>query len=182
MSATLQPYLEAVRKTLEAAMCLEQFSSQVVERYNKPEVEVGTSSELLLTPVVVSRNKQERVLIEPSINSVRVSIAVKQADDIEKILTHKFTRFMCQRAENFIILRRKPMPGYDISFLITATHTEIMYKHKLVDFLIHFMQEIDKVFGIIIINILTAEEISDMKLALNARARVSAEEFLKRFN
>uniref|UniRef100_A0A0R3RHE2 Actin-related protein 2/3 complex subunit 4 n=1 Tax=Elaeophora elaphi TaxID=1147741 RepID=A0A0R3RHE2_9BILA len=168
-SATLQPYLEAVRKTLEAAMCLEQFSSQVVERYNKPEVEVGTSSELLLTPVVVSRNKQERVLIEPSINSVRISIAVKQADDIEKILTHKFTRFMCQRADNFIILRRKPMPGYDISFLITATHTEMMYKHKLVDFLIHFMQEIDK-------------EISDMKLALNARARVSAEEFLKRFN
>uniref|UniRef100_A0A915PSV8 ER membrane protein complex subunit 7 beta-sandwich domain-containing protein n=1 Tax=Setaria digitata TaxID=48799 RepID=A0A915PSV8_9BILA len=144
-SATLQPYLEAVRKTLEAAMCLEQFSSQVVERHNKPEVEVGTSSELLLTPVVVSRSKQERVLIEPSINSVRVSIAVKQADDIEKILTHKFTRFMCQRADNFIILRRKPMPGYDISFLITATHTEMMYKHKLVDFLIHFMQEIDKV-------------------------------------
>ncbi|VDM44131.1 unnamed protein product [Toxocara canis] len=169
LSATLQPYLEAVRRTLEAAMCLEQFSSQVVERHNKPEVEVCTSKELLLTPVVVSRNKQERVLIEPSVNSVRVSIAVKQADDIEKILCHKFTRFMCQRADNFIILRRKPIVGYDISFLITAAHTEMMYKHKLVDFLIHFMQEIDK-------------EINDMKLALNARARVSAEEFLKRFN
>lgn len=169
MSATLQPYLDAVRKTLEAAMCLEQFSSQVVERHNKPEVEVCTSKELLLTPVVVSRNKQERVLIEPSINSVRISISVKQADEIEKILSHKFTRFMCQRADNFIILRRKPIAGYDISFLITAAHTEMMYKHKLVDFLIHFMQEIDK-------------EINDMKLALNARARVSAEEFLKRFN
>lgn len=70
------------------------------------QVEVCTSKELLLTPVVVSRNKQERVLIEPSVNSVRVSIAVKQADDIEKILCHKFTRFMCQRADNFIILRR----------------------------------------------------------------------------
>lgn len=34
----MQPYLEAVRKTLEAALCLEQFSSQVVERHNKPEV------------------------------------------------------------------------------------------------------------------------------------------------
>lgn len=40
---------------------------------------------------------------------------------------------------------RKPIPGYDISFLITAAHTQMMYKHKLVDFLIHFMQEIDKV-------------------------------------
>jgi len=54
---------------------------------------------------------------------------------------------MCQRADNFIILRRRPMPGYDISFLVTATHTEIMYKQKLIDFLIHFMQEIDKEFS-----------------------------------
>lgn len=135
----------------------------------KPEVEVRTSKELLMTPVIVARNKQERVLIEPSINSVRVSISIKQSDEIERILCHKFTRFMCQRADSFFVLRRKPLPEYDISFLITATHTETMFKHKLVDFLLHFMQEIDK-------------EISDMKLALNARARVSAEEFLKRFN
>ena len=99
-----------------------------------------------MTPVVVSRNKLERVMIEPSINSVRISIMVKQADDIEKILCHKFTKFMCQRADNFIVLRRKPIPGYDNSFLITDTHTKIMYKHKVVDFLIHFMQEIDKVY------------------------------------
>ena len=58
--------------------------------------------------------------------------------------------------------------GYDISFLITNFHTEAMYKHKLVDFIIHFMEEIDK-------------EISEMKLAVNSRARISAEEFLKRF-
>jgi actin related protein 2/3 complex subunit 4 len=51
--------------------------------------------------------------------------------------------------------------------LITNFHTEAMYKHKLVDFVIHFMEEIDK-------------EISEMKLAVNARARVCAEEFLKR--
>lgn len=39
-SATLKPYLTAVRRTLTATMCLENFSSQVVERHNKPEVEV----------------------------------------------------------------------------------------------------------------------------------------------
>lgn len=39
-AATLRPYLSAVRCTLEAAMCLENFSSQVVERHNKPEVEI----------------------------------------------------------------------------------------------------------------------------------------------
>lgn len=41
--------------------------------------------------------------------------------------------------------------GYDISFLITNFHTEDMLKHKLVDFIIQFMEEVDK-------------EISEMKL------------------
>ncbi|ELU02472.1 hypothetical protein CAPTEDRAFT_151285 [Capitella teleta] len=168
MAATLKPYLTAVRHTLTAAMCLENFSSQVVERHNKPEVEVMSSKELLLSPVVISRNEKEKVLIEGSINSLRISIGVKQADEIEKILCHKFMRFMMMRAENFIVLRRKPVKGYDISFLITNFHTETMFKHKLVDFIIHFMEEIDK-------------EISEMKLAVNSRARISAEEFLKRF-
>ena len=43
-----------------------------------------------------------------------------------------------------------------------------MLKHKLVDFIISFMEEIDK-------------EISEMKLSLNSRARICAEEYLKRF-
>lgn len=42
-----------------------------------------------------------------------------------------------------------------------------MLRHKLVDFVIHFMEEIDK-------------EISEMKLSVNSRARICAEEFLKR--
>ena len=113
-------------------MCLQNFSSQKVERHNKPEVEVRESRELLLNPVIVTRNERERVLIEPSINSVRVSIGIKQADDIEKLLCHKFTGFMMRRAENFLILRRKKVEGYDISFLITNFNTEKMLKHKLV--------------------------------------------------
>ena len=168
MAATLRPYLNAVRASLDAALCLEAFTSQVVERHVKPEVEVRSSNELLLRPVCVARNEKEKVLIEGSINSVRISVAVKQADEIEKILCHKFMRFMMLRAENFLVLRRKPVEGYDISFLITNIHTEQMYKKKLVDFIIQFMEEIDK-------------EISEMKLSLNARARISAEEFLKNF-
>ena len=186
MANALKPYLLCVKRTLEAAMCLENFSSQKVERHNKPEIEIQESPELLLNPVIVSRNEKERVLIEPSINSVRVSIAIKQADDIEKLLCHKFMGFMMRRAENFVILRRKKIEGYDISFLITNFHTEEMLRHKLVrqqykhfcggflftffqvDFVIHFMEEIDK-------------EISEMKLSVNSRARICAEEFLKRF-
>jgi len=211
MSATLRPYLLAVRRTLEAAICLVNFNSQVVERHNKPEIELRSSKELLLNSVTISRNERESVLIESSINSVRISIAIKQADDIETILAHKFTRFMMMRADNFVILRRKPVKNsgangtqnvgtltinktptgshtsingfkdgngsnhngagpydYDISFLITNFHTESMYRFKLIDFIIHFMEEIDK-------------EINEMKLAINARARITAEEFLKKF-
>ena len=105
---------------------------------------------------------------------------------MEKLLCHKFMGFMMRRAENFVILRRKKIEGYDISFLITNFHTEEMLRHKLVsqqhshcsggfyltlfqvDFVIHFMEEIDK-------------EISEMKLSVNSRARICAEEFLKRF-
>lgn len=146
-------------------MTLENFASQVVERHNKPEVEARTSKEVLLLPLTISRNENEKVFIEPSVNSVRVSIRIKQADEIERILAHKFTRFLMQRAESFVILRRKPVTGYDISFLITNFHSETMLKHKLVDFIIQFMEEVDK-------------EISEMKLSLNARARIVAESYL----
>lgn len=49
------------------------------------------------------------MLIEGSINSIRVSVCIKQADELETILCKKFMRFLAQRAENFVILRRKPI-------------------------------------------------------------------------
>lgn len=169
MSQSLKPYLTAVRFSLEAALNLSNFSSLEVERHNRPEVEVpNTSAELLLQPMHIARNEHEQVLIEPSVNSVRVSLRVKQADEIEQILVHKFTRFLEQRADAFLILRRVPVHGYTISFLITNRHTETLRTMKLVDFIIEFMEEVDK-------------EISEMKLFLNARARFVAEAYLGEF-
>lgn len=55
--------------------------------------------------------------------------------------------------------------GYSISFLVTHAHLERMWKEKLIDFVIQFMEDIDK-------------EISAMKLAVNARARIVATEFM----
>ena len=65
----------------------------------------------------------------------------------------------------FFASRRRTPKGYDISFLITNFHSESMLKHKLVDFIIQFMEDVDK-------------EISEMKLSLNARARIVAESYL----
>ncbi|ODV63731.1 Arc19p, partial [Ascoidea rubescens DSM 1968] len=168
-SQSLRPYLSAVRSSLTAAMTLEDFSSQIVERHNRPEIESKQTREVLLNPMLISRNENEKTLIEPSINSVRVSIKIKKSDEIEQILVHKFTRFLTSRAEQFLILRRNPIEGYDISFLITNYHTNKMLKFKLVDFIIEFMEDVDK-------------EISEMKLFLNARSRFIAEAYLTPFD
>jgi len=113
-SQSLRPYLQCVRSSLTSALCLSNFASQTSERHNVPEIEAQTSPEVLLNPLTVARNENERVLIEPSINSVRISIRIKQADEIENILVHKFTRFLTQRAEAFFILRRKPIKVGDV--------------------------------------------------------------------
>ncbi|RLN40991.1 hypothetical protein C2845_PM01G48760 [Panicum miliaceum] len=175
MANTLRLYLTCIRNTLEAAMCLQNFPCQEVERHNKPEVELKTSLELLLNPVLICRNEAEKCLIETSINSIRISmkvtichLEVKQADELENILAKKFLRFLSMRAEAFQVLRRKPVQGYDISFLITNYHCEDMHKHKLIDFIVQFMEDIDK-------------EISELKLSVNTRGRLVATEFLKQF-
>ncbi|KAF7837003.1 Actin-related protein 2/3 complex subunit 4 [Senna tora] len=113
--------------------------------------------------VLICRNEAEKCLIETSINSLRISLKVKQADELENILTKKFLRFLSMRAEAFQVLRRKPVQGYDISFLITNYHCEEMQKHKLIDFI-----DIDK-------------EISELKMSVNTRGRLVATEFLKQF-
>lgn len=40
---------------------------------------------------------------------VIVNLQVKQADELENILTKKFLRFLSMRAEAFQVLRRKPV-------------------------------------------------------------------------
>ncbi|WVZ16619.1 hypothetical protein V8G54_009601 [Vigna mungo] len=112
-ASTLRLYLTCIRNTLEAAMCLQNFPCQEVERHNKPEVELKTSPELLLNPVLICRNEAEKCLIETSINSLRISLKVKQADELENILTKKFLRFLSMRAEAFQVLRRKPVQDID---------------------------------------------------------------------
>jgi len=56
-----------------------------------------------------------------------ISDTCGQADEIEKILCHKFMRFMMMRAENFVVLRRKPVE-VNIVYIYTqytCTHVHI---------------------------------------------------------
>jgi actin related protein 2/3 complex subunit 4 len=89
-------------------------------------------------------------------------------DDVEVLLNKKFMRFIMQRAESFLVIRRKPVKEYDISFLITNVHTESMYKDKLVNFILDFMSDIDK-------------DIKDMKIQQTSRFRLAAKTYLQAF-
>jgi hypothetical protein len=57
-SNTLRPYLNAVRSTLTAALTLENFSSEVVERHNVPEVEARYVSPVLPLSGFMTTNLQ----------------------------------------------------------------------------------------------------------------------------
>lgn len=62
-----------------------------------------------MNPVVIARSEQEKVLVEGSVNSVRISVMIKKSDELDIVLARRFLRFLAQRAEHFIILRRKPV-------------------------------------------------------------------------
>ena len=167
MANPLGPYTDAIQRTLEAALCLRNFASEEVERHNKPEIEIQSAeSSSVANPIMVTKSATEKILIETSINSVRLSLCIKQIDEVDHLLAKMFMRFLCQRADHFRILRRKPIPGYDISFLIMNTHTEQLVVSKLIQFIITFIKDIDK-------------ELSDMKVTLNKRARNCGEEYLR---
>ncbi|CAK0830196.1 unnamed protein product [Prorocentrum cordatum] len=168
MAQTLAPYLDVIRHTLSASFCLQSYPSQVVERQSRPEIEFRDTPAVVPRALCIARDENERCLIEPSVNSVRMSIKVRQSDDTERMLCRKFARFFTQRAEHFVILRRKPVEGYDISFLITNTHLEEMQKDRVIDFIIEFMEDIDK-------------EIKDLKIALNTRLRAAATAYMLQF-
>merc|ERR1719183_3036717 len=162
-------YLSCIRSTLDAALCLRNFASESVERHNKPEVEMSEpGSHLLLKPIIISKTEKDRVLIEVSVNSVRVSIGVKQQDEMEKMIARKFMRFMMRRAEDFSVLRKSAVEGYDISLLITNVHMEQFVKSKIIDFILGFISNI-------------YADIIEMKLALNARGRKVADIYLQSF-
>lgn len=79
MALSLKPYTDGIRAALARALCIQTFPDQHIERQSKPEVEVGDNPELLLPHVVVARSEGEKCLIEPSINSVRISLKIGQA-------------------------------------------------------------------------------------------------------
>ena len=71
-------------------------------------------------------------------------------------------RFFSLRADKFKIMRRKPAEAkYDFSFLITEDHLQKYKKEELINFILEFIQGIDK-------------EVQDMKLQIINSSRQAA--------
>lgn len=115
----------------------------------------------------------ERCLIESSDNSIRVSFLFKQqimaqSDPVEASILFQWMRFLQQQAEDYQILRRKPVDGYSISFLILDKHLHEFGRGEMEDWIINFCAVMDK-------------ECSDIKIQVNAEARHGTTEFFKAF-
>ena len=165
-SLQAQGYYLCIKRTMHAALRITNYPSQEVERHNKPEVETHSSEELLLNPIMICRDESERVLIETGINSVRVSVEFHKGPGMGAFIAQKYVSFLAQRAERFHILRRKPTAGYDISFLVTNDEAETMHKHKVIDFIVQFMSDVQ-------------EDLASMRMLVNARFTRASEALLK---
>ena len=158
MVESYKPYLTIIRDSLEQALCLKNFPSQLYEKINRPQVEVKESQELISKPVIISRNESEKVEIETSINSVRINVAVKKYQEIDKLIVGIYSNYLMNRANQLNVLRKVAKPGYDISFLITNFTLENYKKEDIIDFIIEFIQDFTK-------------EVRDMKMTVNSQSR-----------
>ena len=158
MVESYKPYLTIIRDTLEQALCLRNFPSQLYEKINRPQVEVKENAELTSKPVIISRNESEKVEIETSINSVRVNVAVKKYQEIDKLVVGIYSKYLMNRANQLNVLRKVAKDGFDISFLITNFTLENYKKEDIIDFIIEFIQDFTK-------------EVTDMKMTVNSQSR-----------
>ena len=158
MVESYKPYLTIIRDTLEQALCLRNFPSQLYEKINRPQVEVKESPELTSKPIIISRNESEKVEIETSINSVRVNVAVKKYQEIDKLVVGIYSNYLMNRANQLNVLRKVTKKGFDISFLITNFTLENYKKEDIIDFIIEFIQDFTK-------------EVTDMKMTVNSQSR-----------
>lgn len=158
-------YAEEIKNFLIEITNFNNIYGTEFDDHEKPMIEIEETPSM--KPVYINKNKQEYVFIEPSCNSVRVNVKIKQSDDIEKFLCKRFFSFIMKRAVSFGILRKKAIEGYDVSFLITCKEIKES-RTRAIDFIISFIEQINK-------------EINEMKLEINSKARVLSNELSTSF-
>jgi actin related protein 2/3 complex subunit 4 len=166
MAESTKPFLCIIRDTLDFALNLRNFPSQIYEKINRPQVEVKENPEVVIKPIVVCKNEEEKIEIEPSINSVLVSIVIKKHAELEDLLMNIYSRYLMNRADRMEIFRKKPKDSYDISFLVTNYHLEAYKKEDIIDYIVEFISDLEK-------------KIIEMKLIVNSQCRIAANNFME---
>ena len=106
-----------------------------------------------------------RCEFQTSVNSARVSFKLRAQDALEALLQKQSLRFLMLRADDMQIIRRVPLPGYDVTFLVTDRHLRRFFADKLIGFIVKVMQDL--------------LNISTLKLAAQARGRALASNILR---
>ena len=158
-----------VYHALDEAFKLQKPPSKDRTHREKPLVEMANdmTTEGVYEPLTIESTSRvpEKTYIERTNNSTRISFLIKQSDTMDETLCLKFMRSLMRRAEDYYIVRRIPVKGFSITFLVTNIHLAKFKRRHILDFIIYFMQEVDK-------------EISEMKISVNARARKVASDFM----
>uniref|UniRef100_A0A7E4VVI3 Actin-related protein 2/3 complex subunit 4 n=1 Tax=Panagrellus redivivus TaxID=6233 RepID=A0A7E4VVI3_PANRE len=171
MSHAAQPYLLAISRTLNSVLCLETYPNLMGDRGQRPEIEGDGNSGGTFVPlgsVTIARSTAERTVIDYSPNSVRVNICIRKFDDLEKNLVQMVASFMQKRSDELYVMRKKPLPGYDFTFLITVDHLMRLSRRDIVKFILDFISHIDK-------------ETNMMRLAVNAHVRQAVQQFIAHY-
>ena len=155
--------------TLRTSLCLYQLPCEHTDGYSRPEVEFRDSEHLILPPQHLLGSKQDEILIETAINSVRISLKVRismkavlsvwhwlgcshtskkiqsahfasrlfvaqmrPTSLLDDWLRNKHIQLIQRHADEFRIVRRLPVPGYCLSFLVTVEHLQLFDKALLI--------------------------------------------------
>jgi len=160
MVDSTKPYLNLLKDTLDYVLNLRNMPSLEYEKIVRPEVETEESKELLMKPIVISKNEKEKVEIEASINSVRINILFNKTD-IEELLSTIFCKYIMNRTDTLNLFRKVPKKDYDISFLITSNHLEYYKKESIIEYIIDFISGFDN-------------EIINMRMIVNSQLRMAS--------
>ena len=95
MIRTTQQYIDKVRDTLKGVLCLHNVPGIQPEH---PETELPSSPELTLPHITIEKSPTECCFIEPTINSARINLRLKQTDELEKWLTKRWLSLLTQAA------------------------------------------------------------------------------------
>ena len=69
-------------------------------------------------------------------------LQLRVVEPLEAWLRSRRLRFIHQRADQFRVLRRVPVSGHDLSFLITAEHLQAFDRARLISFVCSCIEEL----------------------------------------